>query len=112
MRAMVVFLVVFGLLTCPRLAVSDDGGPTADAGESEAASGECADGGACENDAANASPAPVVACDGDLCDTLQGRPSCSLAGGSVAHGSFEAEWVAGAFLVALTLVARGRRRGA
>jgi len=83
-----------------------------DAGADDA--GVCCDqGGVCGAPDASADAASiVVACDGALCDTLQGRPTCSVAGGSVGWGPIDRTVVAGASIALVAVIARRCRRGA
>jgi hypothetical protein len=124
MRLRVTTLVLLaGLLASTRPALAADAGE--DGGTSKEASietgcgdagaddaGVCCDqGGAC---GAGEASAPMIACDGALCDTLQGRPefSCAVAARSQAAGGACAGLVAAVGVLALGVVRRGARRGA
>jgi len=106
MRAPVAFLVWVAALAYPRLAPADDGGGRIDAAERDAV------GDACDDCADAAAPAPVVACDGGLCDTLQGRPSCAMTPSPMNVGGLEFACVGGVGWVALARLRRRGRRGA
>jgi hypothetical protein len=66
MRARLLVLVWFTVASVGRIALADDAGD---------------DGGAADD----ASTSYVIACDGGLCDTLQGRPTCSVSPRSIGH---------------------------
>jgi hypothetical protein len=104
LRLMLTFSIALSL-AATSLAAAEDAGGEDNAGES-ATSGDAAslDGGS-----ASANAAPVIACDGDLCDTLQGRPTCAVAGRSIGRVSAPGAWLAGAVALSLSLVRRGRR---
>jgi len=71
---------------------------------SEVAESEVGDGG--EQDAQT----PVIACDGALCDTTQGRPTCAVASRSVGRTSVDPSGVVSLLaVVAVGLVLRLRR---
>jgi hypothetical protein len=83
-----------------------------DGGGSEAGAQDAATG-AGSSEADDAAPAaPVVACDGDLCDTLQGRPSCSVAPRSIGGSSGAPIGLAGAWAAVALCIVRRTRRGA
>jgi hypothetical protein len=98
------------ILAGPRLALAGDGGhgvTTADggAGSSDAGGG---DEGRPQEDASNgADAAPIVACDGALCDSTQGRPSCTFA---PAPRAGSGAMTCAALAVAAGVVRRRRRR--
>jgi hypothetical protein len=109
------------LLAASRPAVADDAG---NEGSSEPAPADAASGDAEARDAAAGDAAPeqgdvevgdgapiaVVACDGALCDTVQGRPSCAMAAGSLARTEADPVAIAGvASALALALTRRTRR---
>jgi len=61
-------------------------------------------------DSSAPSDAPVIACDGALCDTTQGRPTCAVATRSLGHGDVDPGMLAGiASALALGLARRARR---
>jgi hypothetical protein len=112
MRLQVGYLVsVVAFLVIPRTAFAegDDGGMDAATLD---ASGVCQDGLACADAAAEAASPLVVACDGDLCDTLQGRPSCALAAGSAGSRSSDMSWLVGVAAASVLTLSRRTRRGA
>jgi hypothetical protein len=70
--------------------------------------------GAAGEDAASGEPDVVVACDGALCDTTQGRPTCSVAAQSIGGLGMDPGGLAtaaGLAALALTRCARRPRRG-
>jgi hypothetical protein len=99
------------LLTCHGLALADDGGQhgTTTDGSTEGSEGESSGDAARREDGAVADDAAIViACDGALCDSLQGRPSCAVAASPRAGIGGLACVAVGAGLC----VVRRRRRGA
>jgi hypothetical protein len=85
----------------------NDGGADIDEGSSPA-SGDAANGSGDGSAGANATP--VIACDGDLCDTLQGRPTCAVAASSIGRAPVAPTWLAGAAAaLAMSGVRRARR---
>jgi hypothetical protein len=108
MRVAVLFLVLAALVTRARPALASDAGGETETGGADV----CADGGDCGDAAAPGSPAAVVACDGDLCDTLQGRPSCAVSSRSTGAGEIDPWWFGGAAIVCIAGLVRRTRRGA
>jgi hypothetical protein len=95
---------------------SADGGAepssVVDGGGSEAGAQDAATG-AGSSEAEDAAPAvPVVACDGDLCDTLQGRPSCSVVARPLGGSSGAPIGLAGTWAAVALCIVRRTRRGA
>jgi hypothetical protein len=122
-----VFFALF--LAVPRIAHANDGGADGgtidlDAGDAAAAEGGaqcddagaddagvcCSAGGACGTGDAGAN-GYVIACDGDLCDTLQGRPSCTVTRSAGEPQSFDATFIAAAGLGIAIAAGRRRRSG-
>jgi hypothetical protein len=102
-------MVLIGVsLASPRRALA------ADAGDGNDGSSVDDDGGTTGgNDAStDAAPVPVIACDGALCDTLQGRPACSVVARSAGAEPVDPTWIAAAAIVLGSCVARRVRRGA
>jgi hypothetical protein len=112
MRVSVLFVVLAAALTPSRPVLADDGGGVDEAGSHEAAAEGCDDGSDCADAASTAEAAPVIACDGGLCDTLQGRPSCAIARRATGAPSREPRWLAGVAIAWMMYVARRARRGA
>jgi hypothetical protein len=112
MRAWFLGLVIASDVLHPNLAHADAGGSETDSAAETSANG-CEDAGGCVDAPAQAeAAAPVIACDGDLCDTLQGRPSCSTARVVTSAGAFDPGWLAGAVIVSALCLTRRARRGA
>jgi hypothetical protein len=120
-------LVVFAaiLLAAPSLAIADDAGEGGTNGDGSAqpsndggvggeeggsqGSGDAANGGG--DGSASADATPVIACDGDLCDTLQGRPTCAAAASSMRRTPVAPTWLSGAAVALAIGIARRARRG-
>lgn len=114
---LVAFMAI--LLAASRPAAADDAGGdgSTEAGPEDAATGVAEAMDAAANDAAaeqvevgDGAPIAVIACDGALCDTTQGRPSCALAAGSLGRSEVDPVAIAGvASALALALTRRARR---
>jgi hypothetical protein len=109
------FLVFVGFfLAGARPALAEDAGDS-DSGMSDASAltdGGCEESGTCGAPEASPEASVVIACDGALCDTLQGRPSCDVAAGSAGSSAFDGAWLGGAALALGVFAVRRVKRGA
>jgi hypothetical protein len=123
MRSRLFITVLMAILVGgSRLAAAQDAGGAAggDAATSDDASSPALgdDGGAASDasagdDASTGGDAQVViACDGDLCDTLQGRPTCSVPSSAAGLATDGAACLAGVTLAVALCVGRRSRSGA
>jgi hypothetical protein len=94
MRVSVIGLVLASLILQPRFARADGGEGGSGPGDGDSGT------------------EPVIACDGDLCDTVQGRPSCTVASHTVAAGALDVGWLGCAAVAAVVCFARRAKRGA
>jgi hypothetical protein len=104
-----------------RLAAAQDAGGAAggDAATGDDASSPLAgdDGGAAgdasagDDGSAGGDAQVFIACDGDLCDTLQGRPTCSVPSSATGLATDGGAWLAGASLAVALCVGRRSRSG-
>ncbi|HXX67476.1 MAG TPA: hypothetical protein VEK07_09860 [Polyangiaceae bacterium] len=62
-------------------------------------------------DSSASSEAPVIACDGALCDTTQGRPTCTVAPRSFGHAEVDPGMLAGIASALVLGLARRVKRG-
>ena len=58
-----------------------------------------------------AETAPVIACDGALCDTTQGRPTCMVAARSAGRSAVDPSPIAGVLALLVAALVRRSRRG-
>ncbi|MGA3120360.1 MAG: hypothetical protein ABSF69_06265 [Polyangiaceae bacterium] len=123
MRFRLILMVLFAAsLAGPTPAWASDGGGDTTSADGGAQPSSVADGGGSEAGAQDAATgagsseaedaASVVACDGDLCDTLQGRPSCSVARRPIGGASGGPTGLAGAWAAVALCMVRRTRRGA
>jgi hypothetical protein len=107
LRLMLTFSIALSL-AATSLAAAEDAGGEDDASESAAG----ADAASFDGASASANAAAVIACDGDLCDTLQGRPTCAVAERSIGSVSAPTGWLVGAAAALSLCLARRGNRGA
>ncbi len=118
-------ILVFGaaLVSAPRLASAGDAGDDAavhDAGDDAPANdaatappGDASSDANAGNEAGlDAAATPDIACDGDLCDTLQGRPTCTSTTPAKAARDGATPWICVGVSVLLAGMSRRAARGA
>lgn len=98
--------VAFVLAVVPRAAAAGDAG-NSDGGPDN---GEADAGVAMAADDSEGQPGLVIACDGSLCDSLQGRPTCGVATGSIGRPpASPRSLIAVSMVLAIGLVRRATR---
>ncbi|MGD0524042.1 MAG: hypothetical protein ABSE49_02795 [Polyangiaceae bacterium] len=110
MRVGLFFIIFFAVtLVDPHRALADDGGLGSADGGTRGDDASAVDDGSADDDAPSA---PVIACDGGLCDTLQGRPSCAVAARSTGVETLDGGWMVGLAIALAGGVARRAKSGA
>ncbi|MGD0678374.1 MAG: hypothetical protein ABSC94_23435 [Polyangiaceae bacterium] len=102
-------LTVF-LLT-PSLAFADDAGDSETSGDASPVDSDGGDGAPASGESEASAPI-FIACDGDLCDTLQGRPTCAVAERSIGHAPMGPTWLIASAAALAVCMKRRARRGA
>jgi hypothetical protein len=109
MHVSVTSLLVASLLLAQQLARADAGGGDLDGGSEDVFAVACDGESECSEGPAEAATPAVVACDGGLCDTLQGRPSCTVTADLRGDLSGVESLGAVTFVCAVFLARRARR---
>lgn len=114
MRSRVTVFIFIALLTgeARALAAQDAGGTTGDDAAAGDDGGAVQDAGSGDDGSSVGDAQPIIACDGDLCDTLQGRPTCAVSASAAGRGEAPSAWVLGSVMALALCAGRRARSGA